>query len=433
MNYQETIEYLYNQVPMFEKQGQSGYKEGLNTTILFDQHFNHPHQSYKTIHIGGTNGKGSCSHTIAAILQLLGYKVGLYTSPHLIDFKERIKVNGKPISEKYVVNFVEKEKSFYSSLNPSFFEITTAMAFKYFKDENVDIAIIEVGLGGRLDCTNIINPILSIITNISLDHTQLLGNSLCEIANEKAGIIKESTPVIIGENNELANNVFITKAHNCNSQIIFAEDNNEIYETTNTKNLLSYKTHSFGNITGELIGSYQEKNSNTILVAYKKLFELLNIDNLSIEEHNSLLNKAFLNVTKITGLLGRWQIVKNNPLTICDTGHNIGAWKYISKQLASIKCNKLHIIMGMVDDKDYKAVIDLLPSNAKYYFTHTEIKRCLDCSVLYTIAMEKGLNSNKYESVKIAYSSAVANADKEDVIFIGGSTYIVADFMKDTI
>lgn len=433
MNYQETIEYLYNQVPMFEKQGQSGYKEGLNTTILFDQHFNHPHQSYKTIHIGGTNGKGSCSHTIAAILQLLGYKVGLYTSPHLIDFKERIKVNGKPISEKYVVNFVEKEKSFYSSLNPSFFEITTAMAFKYFKDENVDIAIIEVGLGGRLDCTNIINPILSIITNISLDHTQLLGNSLCEIANEKAGIIKESTPVIIGENNELANNVFITKAHNCNSQIIFAEDNNEIYETTNTKNLLSYKTHSFGNITGELIGSYQEKNSNTILVAYKKLFELLNIDNLSIEEHNSLLNKAFLNVTKITGLLGRWQIVKNNPLTICDTGHNIGAWKYISKQLASIKCNKLHIIMGMVDDKDYKAVIDLLPSNAKYYFTHTEIKRCLDCSVLYTIAMEKGLNANKYESVKIAYSSAVANADKEDVIFIGGSTYIVADFMKDTI
>lgn len=433
MDYQETIKYLYNQVPMFEKHGTSGYKEGLNTTILFDEHFNHPHQSYKTIHIGGTNGKGSCSHTIAAILQLLGYKVGLYTSPHLVDFKERIKINGNPISEEYVVNFVEKEKDFYSPLNPSFFEITTAMAFKYFEDENVDFAIIEVGLGGRLDCTNIINPILSIITNISLDHTQLLGNSICKIAKEKAGIIKDSTPVIIGENNESTKNIFLSTAQNCDSQIIFAEDNNEIYETTSTDNRILYKTHSFGNILGELTGTYQEKNANTILVAFKKLIELLNLNSLTSKEQNKLLNNAFSNVTRITGLLGRWQITKYNPLTICDTGHNIGAWEYISKQLEKIKCNKLHIVLGMVDDKDYKSVIDLLPSNATYYFTQTEIKRSLDSSVLYEIASNKGLNANKYNSVKEAYDAAVANANNDDAIFIGGSTYIVADFLKDTI
>lgn len=424
MNYQETIDYLFNVTPLFQNIGKDAYKEGLDNTIILDNHFNNPHKKFRTIHIAGTNGKGSCSHTIAAILQSAGYKTGLYTSPHLIDFSERIKVNGEPVEKEFVIDFVKQNKDFFEPLHPSFFELTTAMAFLYFAEKKVDVAVIEVGLGGRLDCTNIITPDLSIITNISFDHTQFLGNTLKDIAKEKAGIIKEKKPVIIGEYTPETKTVFEDKAKSTNSDIIFAEDNKLINGYKQTENgLLLYKSDKIKDLYGELNGLYQVKNTNTILNAVYKLIELgYNIDETNIKN-------GFRNVCHLTGLMGRWQKLEENPTIICDTGHNIGGMKYIVEQLSRMKYDKLHIIIGMVNDKDISGVISLLPKNAKYYFTQASVKRALPAEKVKEIANNHGLKGEAYSSVEKALTIAKNNAKENDLIFIGGSTFIVADLI----
>ena len=435
MNYAETCEYLFNQMPMFERQGTSGYKEGLANTLALDEHFSHPHQSYVTIHVGGTNGKGSVSHTIASILQESGYCVGLYTSPHLVDFRERIRVNGIPISKNYVVDFVEEERSFFEPLHPSFFEVTTAMAFKYFKDRNVDIAIIEVGLGGRLDCTNIITPLVSVITNISYDHTQFLGNTLAEIAGEKAGIIKKGVPVIIGESDEETRPIFEAKAREMNAPIVFAEDKPEIAsaEPTSDGGML-YHTPCFGDITGDLGGIYQQKNLNTVFFALnaiaQKGFLCECKDEVNKKKCLTELLQGIAHVKDNTGLMGRWQVIQNTPKVVCDTGHNVGGWQYLSAQLSSVSCQSMHIIFGMVDDKDINGVLDLLPKNAQYYFTKANNHRALNETVLSDLASKHGLVGKTYPSVFEAYNAAKAVASNNDFIFVGGSSYIVGDFLK---
>ena len=408
MNYQETCEYLFCQMPMFERQGASGYKEGLANTMALDEHFGHPHRAYKTIHVAGTNGKGSCSHSIAAILQTAGYKVGLYTSPHLVDFSERIRIDGKPIEEQYVIDFVEQERVFFEPLHPSFFEVTTALAFKYFKDRQVDIAVIEVGLGGRLDCTNIISPIMSVITNISLDHTQFLGDTLEKIAREKAGIIKKGTRTIIGEANKDTRPVFEEKAREMNAPIMFAEDNPHADAAT---------------LMSDLRGDYQQRNANTILTAIDNLPEM------SIKAEH--IKEGLANVCRLTGLKGRWQTLCEKPLTICDTGHNVAGWSFLSRQIEKQECNEKHIVFGMVDDKDIDSVISLLPRKATYYFTKADTHRAIAPETLLRKGKSAELTGEAYLSVKQAYKAAVANAREDDFIFIGGSNYVVADLLKN--
>lgn len=424
MNYLETVNYLFNIAPVFEHIGASAYKEGLDNTYLLDEHFGHPHRKFKSIHIAGTNGKGSCSHTLAAILQNDGYKVGLYTSPHIMDFRERIKINGECISKEYVIEFVNQEKSLFEKIHPSFFEVTTALAFKYFAEQHVDYAIIEVGLGGRLDCTNIITPILSIITNISFDHTNFLGNTLEKIAKEKAGIIKQNIPVIIGETTNETKPVFKTCAESMNAEIIYADENDEIISfTMNEDGGITYNTRSFGIIQGELGGLYQKKNTNTILHAVRFLY------NQHIIKNTGSINNGFYNVCRLTGLIGRWQKIGSNPSVICDTGHNVGGWTYISRQLQLQKYNKLHIVFGMVNDKDVDGVMCLLPKNAHYYFTKPQSKRAIPEKDIRREAMTHGLAGDCYNDVPSAYTAAKKMATPDDMIFIGGSSYIVSDLL----
>lgn len=435
MTYKETCQYLYNQMPMFERQGGSGYKEGLTNTLLLDEHLGHPHQAYPTIHVAGTNGKGSCSHTIAAILQQCGYKVGLYTSPHLVDFRERIRINGEPISEYYVTRFVERERAFFEPLHPSFFEVTTALAFQYFKDQQVDIAVIEVGLGGRLDCTNIITPVLSIITNISFDHTQYLGDTLAKIAAEKAGIIKRGVPVLIGEANEETRPVFEAKAREMEAPITFAEDRQEILTATPQANgTMMYTTKHNGILFGELGGAYQTKNMNTILIAaYLLAIEgfLCYCEKKNNQEKCRLeIQQAISSVTKLTGLQGRWQILQQQPTVICDTGHNVGGWQYLSQQLKQLTCRQLHIVFGMVEDKDIDGVLELLPKNAIYYFTQADNKRAINASSLQLKATKYGLTGKTYPTVHEAFTECMRHALRDDAVFVGGSSYVVGDLLK---
>lgn len=412
MNYEETINYLYNAAPAFEKVGAGAYKEGLSNTHILDKHFNHPHKQFKTIHIAGTNGKGSCSHTLAAILQSQDYKVGLYTSPHLVDFRERIRVNRECISEERVIRFVEKEKSFFEPLQPSFFELTTALAFLYFAEQNVDIAVIEVGLGGRLDCTNIITPILSVITNISFDHTQFLGNTLAKIAREKAGIIKNGVPVLVGETCEETRPVFEQVAREHDATLYYAEDN------------IIEDDYEF-----ELKGAYQEKNKNTILNIVRLLRNQIDISN------DAVIN-GMKNVCELTGLMGRWQTISNTPLTICDTGHNLAGWKYLHKQIKetyeairskTVNTSMLRIVFGMVDDKDIEAVMELLPKNATYYYCQASTHRAIPSTRINGIALNLNISGQAFSTVEDAYNAVRKDAMKDDFIFIGGSSYVVAD------
>ena len=437
MTYKETCQYLFNQIPMFEKQGASGYKEGLENTHKLDEHFGHPHRNYLTIHVAGTNGKGSCAHTISAILQQCGYRVGLYTSPHLADFSERIRINGHTIEENYVVDFVANEKSFFEPLKPSFFEVTTAMAFKYFSDMKVDIAVIEVGLGGRLDCTNIISPILSVITNISYDHMQLLGNSLEQIAMEKAGIMKKGVPVVIGETTPETRMVFEAVAQETGAPVIFAEDEPEVMDAEIGINCIHYHTKHYGTIQGELQGLYQKKNANTILTAIRELERMGYMYRFSDDSESETKGKeiasGFMSVCKITGLQGRWQKISENPTVVCDTGHNVGGWEYISRQLSMVKCNKMHIVFGLVDDKDMDGIMALLPKDAIYYFTKAANKRAVSENVLKVIAAGRGLKGESYTSVIEACKSARSAAAADDFVFIGGSSYVVAEFLKNSI
>lgn len=433
MNYQETVEYLFSSTPVFEKIGAAAYKPGLQNTYALDEHLGHPHTQYKTIHVAGTNGKGSCSHTLAAILQEAGYRVGLFTSPHLVDFRERIRVNGKCVDEEYVVRFIEKHRSFFEPLHPSFFELTTLMALQYFADEKVDIAVIEVGLGGRLDCTNIISPILSVITNISKDHTQFLGNTLAEIASEKAGIIKRGTPVVIGEDMKETRPVFARKAEIEQAPIIFAQDETwrEVIESKHESRGMHYLTRQHGILIGELRGNYQAKNMNTILVALDALEkQRLFTHNTNHFLSPSLLQQAISHVCELTGLMGRWQKIQEKPLVICDTGHNVGGWEYLAPQIKAQPCRRKRIVFGMVDDKDVDTVMQMLPTDAIYYWTQASTKRAIKVEEICKKGNTKGLEGNCYSTVKDAFRAAVKEADADDFIFVGGSSYVVADFLS---
>ena len=404
--YDQYTDYLFSQVPMFQNVGSNAYKEGLENTHILDEHFGHPHTQFRTIHVAGTNGKGSCSHTIASVLQEAGYKVGLFTSPHLTDFRERIRVNGTMIPEQYVMDFIDNERDFFEPLHPTFFELTTALAFKYFAEQKVDVAVIEVGLGGRLDCTNIITPDISIITNISFDHVQYLGDTLAKIAREKAGIIKHGVPVIIGEKHPETTPVFTETAKREQAPLYFAED------------FKPNKDYQY-----ELKGLYQSKNLQTSLCAIDQLIR----NGYHITEEN--IQNGLLHVTHHTGLRGRWQIVRHSPTVICDTGHNVGGIKYIAQQLKEQKCQELRIVFGMVSDKDVNSVLELMPQNAKYYFCQASVKRAMPHHQLKRLAKQHNLQGNSYKTVENAYKKALSQSNPNDCIFIGGSTFVVADFL----
>ena len=416
MTYNQAIQYLFDSAPMFQNVGAAAYKEGLGGTLFLDEHFGHPHRSYRTIHVGGTNGKGSVCHTLAAILQAQGYRVGLYTSPHLVDFRERIRVNGKMISKKRVIEFVEDLKA--SLLEGrleggySFFELATALAFKYFEEQKVDFAVIEVGLGGRLDCTNIITPVLSVITNISFDHVQFLGDTLPKIASEKAGIIKPGIPVCIGENiNPEVKAVFQNKADEVGAPITFAEE--------------SPLQFPFGgsDFKPALTGLCQEKNTRTILTSVRLLQEE------GIEISDKAIKRGFAEVCTMTGLMGRWQILSKKPLTICDTAHNVGGLQYIFRHLASIPHQRLHLVIGMVSDKDVNTVLTLVPKDAICHFTQASVNRAMPAEELTRRANTVGLQGTTYTNVASAYDTALSNASADDIIYIGGSTFVVADLL----
>ena len=412
MDYQETLTYLYEQLPMFQRVGGSAYKEGLDNTLALDAHFGHPHHKFRTIHVAGTNGKGSVSHTLAAVLQSAGYKTGLYTSPHLVDFRERIRINGEPISKDYVMDFVEHERGFFEPLCPSFFELATAMAFKYFADEQVDVAVVEVGLGGRLDCTNIIIPDLSIITNISFDHVHFLGDTLAKIASEKAGIIKKGIPAVIGETTAETKPVFIAKATEVDAPIYFAEENGR---------------EDYPGVEYELKGIYQEKNKRTLFTALPLLKEA----GYHIDEEN--VREGFAHVVELTGLMGRWQKLHDHPTLVCDTGHNVGGITYVVEQLRQQSCHQLHIVIGMVNDKDISGVLALLPQEAKYYFTQASVSRALPAEQLCQLATAAGLKGTSYPDVQSAVGAALRESLPEDFIFVGGSNFIVADLLQCSI
>ena len=425
MTYQETITYLYNSAPLFQNIGQGAYKEGLSNTHALDEHFGHPHRTFRTLHVAGTNGKGSCSHTLAAILQAAGYKVGLYTSPHLVDFRERIRVNGAPIEEQFVVDFVEQHRSFFEPLHPSFFELTTAMAFHYFAEQQVDVAVIEVGLGGRLDCTNIINPDLSIITNISFDHVGFLGDTLGKIAHEKAGIIKPHTPIIIGEHNDETRPVFLAEATEKQATISFAQEAPMIISKGSDVDYDIYQTIPYSELQVALRGYCQEKNVNTLLHAIGELLHIgYNISEEAVRE-------GFAHVCQLTGLMGRWQQLNNFPRLICDTGHNIGGFQYIVPQILAQPCKQLRIVFGMVNDKDINAVLALMPKHATYYFTQASVARALPSHELQTLAAKHGLHGLTYSTVTEATQTALSEANKEDFIYVGGSSFIVADLLTE--
>lgn len=409
---------------MFQRIGADAYKPGLDTSRRLDDLLGNPHRNYKTIHIAGTNGKGSVAHTLASVLQKSGYKVGLYTSPHLIDFRERIRINGDMIPEANVTNFVDRYLSCHFDGHPSFFELTMMMAFDYFSQEKVDIAVIEVGLGGRLDSTNIITPILSVITNISFDHTQFLGDTLPKIAFEKAGIIKHRIPVVIGEAEGDVRDVFANVAQTNEAPIIFAQDNPQVESFGRLGNYLNLKTKQFGNIEDELTGECQIHNANTILHAISSLKKLgLNITDNAVKE-------GFHNVCQISGLKGRWMEINDKPRVICDTGHNIGGFTYIVHQLKNENYTNLHIIIGFVNDKDIDHILEILPRNAKYYFTQASIPRALNCDTLSNKASEKGLYGGTFKSVVSAYQDAINKCADTDMVYIGGSTFVVADILS---
>ena len=429
MNYKETLDFLFAQLPMYQRVGKAAYKADLETTIELDKYFKHPHKAYKTVHVAGTNGKGSVSHCIASILQEAGYKVGLYTSPHLKDFRERIRVNGQMINEQAVTDFVASHKNIISELQPSFFEMTVALAFDYFRHEQVDIAVVEVGMGGRLDSTNIINPELSVITNIGLDHTAFLGDSIGSIAVEKAGIIKEQTPVIIGQTQKETQEIFKVKAKEAGATIRFADVELDISTATlsiNERQILQiYKEGNirYKDLKLDLLGTYQHKNVLTVLVAIEELGKKLDVSRTNI--YNGLSN-----VTKNTGLLGRWQYLGYNPRIICDTGHNLDGMTMLVKQIMNTPHEKLHMVLGMVNDKDHAAVLEILPKNAIYYFTKAAIPRSLNEKKLQELAHKAELKGETFENVDEALKAAKKNAGINDLIFIGGSTFIVADILE---
>ena len=405
MNYQETLDWLFNQLPMYQNQGKSAYKKDLSNTLLLSNYLNNPETKFKSIHVSGTNGKGSCSHMLSSILQEAGYKVGLYTSPHLKDYRERIKINGKEISKQYVTEFVKKHKSFFEQNSLSFFEMTVGLAFDYFAEKAVDIAIVEVGLGGRLDSTNIITPELSVITNIGFDHVQFLGDTRPKIAFEKAGIIKTNVPVVIGETHKETKPVFDNKAKETGSNIFYAD---QIINAV---------------LDSDLKGSYQKNNIKTVIQSVRVLKD----NDFEISEDN--LKDGLKHVVINTRLMGRWQILGESPKIICDTAHNIEGLTYVIKQLMAETFNQLHIVFGVVDDKDLDNILKLLPKRAVYYLCKPNISRGLDVDILSGFFAKNDFEYKVYNSVEEAFDNAKFMAKQEDVIFIGGRTFVVAEIL----
>ena len=431
MNYDEVLDYLYEKLPYYQRKGPAAYKGSLDNTQALDRLFGHPHRKFRTVHVAGTNGKGSVSHMLAAVLQAAGYKTALYTSPHLKDFRERIRVNGEMVPKPFVIDFVNRflELNKTAGLEPSFFELTVLMAFDYFASQEVEVAVVEVGLGGRLDSTNIVLPELSNITNISLDHTALLGDSLGRIALEKAGIIKNAVPVVIGETHPQTSVIFEGKAAEYRAPVLFADqllradystvsiDNRQIFNIKNETGIL------YENLRLDLLGNYQSKNVCTLLCALGVLQKV----KWKITEAN--IRAGLENVTTSTGLEGRWQTIGANPRIICDTAHNEGGIREVVAQLRRTPFKKLHIVMGMVNDKDIAGVLALLPKEAIYYFTKASIPRALPEHQLMQMAAFFGLNGAAYEDVPSALKDARMYADREDLIFVGGSTFVVAEVL----
>ncbi|WP_435133677.1 bifunctional folylpolyglutamate synthase/dihydrofolate synthase [Formosa sp. A9] len=404
-SYQDTLQWMFAQLPMYQRQGQTAFKKDLSNTLLLAAHLDHPEREFKSIHVAGTNGKGSTSHMLASILQEAGYKVGLYTSPHLKDFRDRIRINGVEIEENFVVDFIANNKEFFENHSLSFFEMTVGMAFDYFRKAQVDIAVIEVGLGGRLDSTNIITPELSVITNIGLDHTQFLGNTLEAIAGEKGGIIKPNIPVVIGETQRETCGVFKTLAVNNNAKIVFADQT--IDEA----------------LSSDLIGSYQKKNIKTVMQAVKEL-QLLGY---SISEAN--MKTGLLQVAATTGLKGRWQVLQHHPTMVCDTAHNSEGLKEVMEQLKKERYTNLHMVFGVVNDKDLNSIFAVLPKQATYYFCKPDVPRGLDEKELKTLFLAKGFKGEAYDSVNEACNNALKSALSSDFIYVGGSTFVVAEII----
>ncbi|AZJ35021.1 bifunctional folylpolyglutamate synthase/dihydrofolate synthase [Tenacibaculum singaporense] len=402
MTYQQVLDWMFAQLPMYQRQGQTALKKDLTNIVALCEELDNPQKKFKTIHVGGTNGKGSTSHMIASILQEAGYKVGLYTSPHLKNFTERIRINGEEMLKESVVTFIEKNKIFLEKQGLSFFEMTVGMAFDEFANQKVDVAVIEVGLGGRLDSTNIIIPEVSVITNIGLDHTQFLGETLSEIAFEKAGIIKENVPVVIGERQKETENVFNTKAEECEAPIFFASDKKQNYTT-------------------DLLGEYQKHNVTTAVIATQQLKEF------TITEEN--IKNGLLNVVKNTNLKGRWQVLQEYPKVICDTAHNKEGLFYTLKQLKKENYKQLHIVLGVVSDKYLNEILPMFPEKAKYYFCKPNIPRGLSVDKLREQAGVFDLFGEVFDSVNQAFEKSKVNASKEDVIYVGGSTFVVAEIL----
>lgn len=426
MTYQETIEYLYQQLPVFHRIGKVAFKANLDNTLRLCEHLGNPHKKIKTIHVAGTNGKGSSSHYLAAILQSAGYKTGLYTSPHLKSFTERIRINGIEIAEQKVIDFVADNREFITSLSPSFFELSVGMAFDYFAKEQIDIAVIEVGLGGRLDSTNIITPEICLITNISLDHTDILGDNLAQIASEKAGIIKENIPVVISETHVETKDVFTQKALLSNTNIYFAEDfyqviSEQLLEGKLHVSILDKDTHSIIPLDSELQGSYQGKN---LLGVFKTINELIALGyNIPLEA----IETGISSVTTLTGLKGRWQLLKTQPLMICDTAHNISGVTEILANIQQISYTKLWMILGFVSDKDINGILQLLPKDAHYVFCQASLPRALSAETLAKMAATYGLQGQVIKDVNQAIDIIEVQADPTDFIYVGGSTFVVSE------
>ncbi len=429
MNYSQTLDYLFNKLPMFSHIGSAAIKKDLTNTLLLCEALDNPQNKFKTIHVAGTNGKGSTSHSLAAILQKSGYKTGLYTSPHLIDFRERIKVDGHICDEEFVIDFTQKVIPLIDKIEPSFFEITVAMAFYYFAQQRVDVAVIEVGLGGRLDSTNIIHPELCIITNIGLDHTAMLGNDLQSIAHEKAGIIKQNVPVIIGEYLAVTKSVFIEKARIENAPIVFAEDKRAVLSSNSHNNQLNVlvehkeSTHQ-DNYLLDLAGLYQSKNLLAVLETVTQLQKI----GFNIEPN--IVKDALNNVKNLTGLHGRWELIELNPTLIVDVGHNEDGIKQVVAQLAQCSYQKLHIVIGMAKDKAIDKVLALLPLDASYYFTKAQIPRALPEAELKAMAIKYQLNGNEFSTVNEAVLAAKSNSNSNDMILVCGSVFVVGEFLS---
>jgi len=428
MNYRQTLDYLFAQLPIFQRVGGAAYRADLSNTIALCKILGHPENTFKSVHIAGTNGKGSTAHMIAAILQSAGYKTGLFTSPHLVDFRERIRINGKKIPKSYVTRFVGKNKRPFEPIHPSFFEYTAVLAFQYFSEEKVDVAIIETGMGGRLDSTNVITPMISAITNISMDHTAFLGSSLPEIAREKAGIIKKGIPVIVGETQSEVKDVFLSRSSEMKSAIYFSDQNYYLSKAFKGEYKISPRvsntvTSDEVSISCPLTGIYQEKNFITTYQLVKQLIE----NGFQINDES--IQTGFKNIVKLTGLQGRWQLLSRRPKIICDVGHNEAGIINILEQLASERFDHLHWVLGLVNDKDSDSILELLPSSAKYYFCKANIPRGLDERKLKDQAKAFGLKGKSYPSVKEAYQTAINSASNNDLVFIGCSTFVVAEVL----